>query len=115
MCWNVWREAANGCANLFEVKRTSNKGNKEITFREDILEERRQIALLLYQLHLFETEHGVYLPPSDETEEIGEEVAEEEEKQSTLVAEIDKLRTDCAILRANIEISTQAVMTSTRF
>ena len=69
----------------------------------------------MYQLHLFEAEFGVRPTTPEELIELEKEVSVEESKRSTLVTEIDHLRTDCALLRAKIEIATQAGMTSTRF
>ncbi|VDO25478.1 unnamed protein product [Haemonchus placei] len=115
------------CVEMFEEKQLM---AVQSMLRQDIVDEKRRIAHLCWKLHLTNVDcpHGTSgsttspFSPSqkvkdEDSEEVWRERSElEEAARAALVAEIVRLRNDCANLRAKIEYNGQRqVPASTRF
>ncbi|KIH53542.1 hypothetical protein ANCDUO_16325 [Ancylostoma duodenale] len=115
------------CIEMFEEKQLM---AVQSMLRQDILEEKRRIARLCWKLRGCEVEESqpAEVPQEqqavdgrksmgEESEEVWRErCALEEAARAALVAEIVRLRNDCATLRAKIEQAGQTQMfVSTRF
>uniref|UniRef100_A0A7I4XTG3 Rho-GAP domain-containing protein n=1 Tax=Haemonchus contortus TaxID=6289 RepID=A0A7I4XTG3_HAECO len=115
------------CVEMFEEKQLM---AVQSMLRQDIVDEKRRIAHLCWKLHLtnIDCSHGTSgnttspFSPSqkvkdEDSEEVWRERSElEEAARAALIAEIVRLRNDCANLRAKIEYNGQRqVPASTRF
>lgn len=100
------------CSEMFEEKQLM---AIQMTLKEEIREERQKIVNLLYQLYILEQENPVENKEDEAPEELKKDVETEETKRTELVTEIDQLRTECAHLRARIEMFSQGQLISTRF